>query len=903
MDSGTIEFQSGASGTSISAMAAGKTIPHITVDSGAIVTSAYVSGAAAVQQVYGGVASDTVLVSGGQDVRSGGQVYNTSATGSAANVTLTGAGTESYNATVTSGARIDVNGSTIASGSVIGNGGNLNVKKEGSASGTQVSAGGTATVAAQASAADTVVTSGGQFIVSGSATNTQISGGTETVGTSGLESGTSVVSGGTLSVAGGSASSITLSGNTTSAMVQSGGAITSATVGSGASISVDQAATLSNAILQNKASATINGSNVSGTVQNGATLYVGSTGVDSATSVTGAELVSAGGSAVNTSVTSAGYIEFLSGASGSTISALAVGKDIPRIVVDAGATVTSAYVSGAAAVQQVNGGTASNTILVSGGQDVRSGGQVYNTSATGSAANITLTGAGAESYNGQVADGARIVVNSGSVASGSVVSSGGTLTVKQGGTLAGTTLLESGGKATIVPNAGGTIVMDGSTNTGLVISGLGASDVTVTTVISSFDGQSSGNSDGIELAGIKASDISDVSYATDGDHVTLTLQNGHTVTMNIVGVTKSGYSLVQGPNNDVLFEVCFLAGSMISTPSGDVAVEDIRLGDQVTTWDWQRQREVAQSVVWTGKKHMQVRTHCADAEAGYPVRVLKDAITDGVPYKDLLITPEHCLFFENKFIPVRMLVNGRSIFYDRSITSYDYFHIETENHAVIRADGMLTESYLDTGNRSTFRQDGTVVRLGQPDKSKSWVADAAASLNVERAVVEPLFRTLDMRATQAGLMPTMEALPLTEDSDLHLETEAGQIIRAVRQQGSVFTFMLPATVETVRLVSRASRPSDAIGPFVNDRRSLGVLVGKISLFDGKIQKAVENHLVQDELSGWHGLEAALRWTDGNAVLPLGETKRKSLRLLSVEILAAGPYVETDEVSEVTAKMA
>ncbi|WP_264802001.1 Hint domain-containing protein, partial [Acetobacter nitrogenifigens] len=31
---------------------------------------------------------------------------------------------------------------------------------------------------------------------------------------------------------------------------------------------------------------------------------------------------------------------------------------------------------------------------------------------------------------------------------------------------------------------------------------------------------------------------------------------------------------------------CFLPGSMIRTPSGDVPVEDVRIGDIVTTFDW-----------------------------------------------------------------------------------------------------------------------------------------------------------------------------------------------------------------------------------------------------------------------------------------------------------------------------
>ncbi|GCD58910.1 hypothetical protein NBRC3280_1409 [Acetobacter pasteurianus NBRC 3280] len=37
------------------------------------------------------------------------------------------------------------------------------------------------------------------------------------------------------------------------------------------------------------------------------------------------------------------------------------------------------------------------------------------------------------------------------------------------------------------------------------------------------------------------------------------------------------------------------------------------------------------TVTWTGKAHVVVRPHLQDDEAGYPVRILKDAISEGVP--------------------------------------------------------------------------------------------------------------------------------------------------------------------------------------------------------------------------------------------------------------------------------
>ncbi|WP_042062677.1 Hint domain-containing protein, partial [Acidomonas methanolica] len=305
---------------------------------------------------------------------------------------------------------------------------------------------------------------------------------------------------------------------------------------------------------------------------------------------------------------------------------------------------------------------------------------------------------------------------------------------------------------------------------------------------------------------------------------------------------------------------CFLAGSMIRTPGGDVTVEDIRIGDEVTAFDWRDNAEITRKVVWVGNRKTTVRPALPDDEAGYPVRILKDAIADGVPFKDMLITAEHCLFFENRFVPVRMLVNGHSIFYDKSFSSYEYYHIETDTHSVIWADGMLTESYLDTGNRSSFAQHGKLALIGAPS-SRSWAEDAGAPLDVARDFVEPLFREIAARAGAAE----NEARPeLTDDADLRLVTAAGVVIRKTRETNGHVMFMIPNGVESVRLVSRASRPSDVVGPFVDDRRSFGVAVGEITLFESSRTTPVRAHLTEEELAGWQALEwEDTRWTSGD----------------------------------------
>lgn len=337
---------------------------------------------------------------------------------------------------------------------------------------------------------------------------------------------------------------------------------------------------------------------------------------------------------------------------------------------------------------------------------------------------------------------------------------------------------------------------------------------------------------------------------------------------------------------------CFLAGSMIQTPEGDRAVEDIRIDDDISVFDWRNNAQVTRTAAWVGSRKVVVRPDRSDDETGYPVRILKDAISDGLPYKDMLITAEHCLFFEKSFIPARMLVNGTSIFYDKTISSYTYYHIETNPHSVIRADGMLTESYLDTGNRRAFQQMGKIATLH--GAARNWEEDAGAPLDVTQAFVEPLFRQIEARAEKAGLASHVTAPILTDEADLHLTTDKGQIIRPVREANGYIMFMIPTGVQAVRIVSRASRPSDVIGPFVDDRRAFGVEIGEINLFEDSHLRAITDHLTDSALPGWNDVEGQRRWTSGRALLPLGTRAPNSVAMLALQVRTGGPYIVADE---------
>ncbi|ATJ92187.1 membrane protein [Acetobacter senegalensis] len=501
--------------------------------------------------------------------------------------------------------------------------------------------------------------------------------------------------------------------------------------------------------------------------------------------------------------------------------------------------------------------------------------------------------------------GGTLTASSGLVAS---ALSGSTINIGYGGTyssgvnlatiLGGSTINFTTGGGTLVLNAGGTLIDLGTKS----ITGYDPAKDTIeleNTVapVSGYVISGSGTSRTITLIGNDGSTIANYS---------VTIASGANVPVGTYNNSVNSQDLATNPlkityaNGNTYIGACFLSDSMIRTPEGDVAVQDIQVGDSVVAYvDGQ---QVVRKVVWAGKTRVAVKAGLPDDEAGYPVRILKDALAEGVPYKDMLVTPEHCLFFNGLFTPVRMLVNGASIFYDHSITSYDYYHIETEQHSVIVADGVMTESYLDTGNRGSFRQEGTVVSLnaGSHKTVRTWAEDAAAPLVVAQAVVEPIFRKIEARAKHAGIEAVTPTRVVTNDADVHLVTESGAIIRKAREQNGKVFFMLPPGIDRVWLVSRTSRPADTIGPFVDDRRQLGVLVSNMSLQEGVgAARNLENIMQDADLQGWHGVDAghSMRWTAGHAEIPLVERTPGALAMLSVQIIAAGPYVLEGEQTE------
>ncbi len=290
---------------------------------------------------------------------------------------------------------------------------------------------------------------------------------------------------------------------------------------------------------------------------------------------------------------------------------------------------------------------------------------------------------------------------------------------------------------------------------------------------------------------------------------------------------------------------CYAAGTGIATPGGDVAVEALRPGDAVLTPDGPR------PVRWVGRFTVDLDRHPAPHHAA-PIRIRADAVAPGIPARDVRLSPDHAVLVGGALMQAQALVNGATILREPSRGRVTYCHVELDRHAILFAEGLPAESYLDTGNRAAFSGECGVRPLFPDLTARAWTADACAPLLLDGPAVA---------AAHARLLARARTLfHLTADPALTVRADGVPV--PLRRDGPLaWRARLRAGARAVRLRSRSFVPND-LG--ADDRRRLGVAVTALSL-DGQ-------PLAPDD-DGWHAAEDGWRWTDGDAGLRLDHCPR------------------------------
>ncbi|EBA11305.1 Hint domain-containing protein [Roseobacter sp. CCS2] len=164
--------------------------------------------------------------------------------------------------------------------------------------------------------------------------------------------------------------------------------------------------------------------------------------------------------------------------------------------------------------------------------------------------------------------------------------------------------------------------------------------------------------------------------------------------------------------SDVSFDIfCFSRGSRIETPHGPRAVEDLAIGDLVVTKD-----SGVQAIKWIGRKKVSAQ-RLATEQNLRPVRLLKDAFGDGIPCRDMMISPQHKIlisdwraemYFASSEIlaPAKGLLNDRTIRIVNEPADIEYIHMMFEKHEIVTVDNLRSESFFVGDNAvSTLDQE------------------------------------------------------------------------------------------------------------------------------------------------------------------------------------------------------
>jgi hypothetical protein len=141
---------------------------------------------------------------------------------------------------------------------------------------------------------------------------------------------------------------------------------------------------------------------------------------------------------------------------------------------------------------------------------------------------------------------------------------------------------------------------------------------------------------------------------------------------------------------------CFMPGTLIRTPAGELRVETLAIGDEVLTSAGE-----VRPVKWVGRQT--VSTVFGDPLRVLPIRIQAGSLAENVPCRDLFVSADHALLVDGVLINAGALVNGTSITRTRDVpATFTYYHVELHDHSLVLAENTPAETFVDNVDRLAF---------------------------------------------------------------------------------------------------------------------------------------------------------------------------------------------------------
>ncbi|EDZ42146.1 MAG TPA: hemolysin-type calcium-binding protein [Rhodobacteraceae bacterium] len=164
--------------------------------------------------------------------------------------------------------------------------------------------------------------------------------------------------------------------------------------------------------------------------------------------------------------------------------------------------------------------------------------------------------------------------------------------------------------------------------------------------------------------------------------------------------------------------ICFTPGTMIETPEGNVAVEDLRESDRLQTRD-----SGAQDIQWIGSRRMTGARLFAMPELR-PIRIRAGAFDLERPDQEFLVSPNHRMLVKGAIardlfntpevlVAAKDLVNGTTVTRDTQVKEVTYIHLMLPSHQIVLANGVETESFHPASSALTTIPEEDRARLAR----------------------------------------------------------------------------------------------------------------------------------------------------------------------------------------------